>query len=267
MASNENANAVPGTNIKSRLQKPILGMLGFLILVLAWQVVSAAGAFSGQVPSPGKVLAALIKMFSSPKGWYAVYVSSYRVLIGVAIGLVIATPLGFALGWYPRFRMTVEPMINFFRALPPIALIPLVIIYLGIGEAARISVIVYSSFFVCVVVIYEGIRSIDPLFIRAAKVLGATNMEIFRKVILPLSVPHLLTATRVAIGIAWMTLVAAELIAAEAGIGATISEAANYFDIPVVYAGIIVIGCVALAMDRLLRFVSARLVAWQDSME
>jgi NitT/TauT family transport system permease protein len=253
------------TSLVKDLQRPMLGLLGFVVLIVLWHLVSSASLFGSQVPSPVRVLQALLKLLGSANGWASIYASTYRVVSGVAIGLIIATPLGFALGWYAGFRFAVEPMINFFRAIPPIALIPLVIIYLGIGEAARISVIVYSSFFVCVVIIYEGIRAIDPLFIRAARVLGASSLEIFVKVILPLSVPHLLTAVRVAIGTAWMTLVAAELIAAEQGVGAIISEASNYFDIPTVYAGIVIIGVIALTMDRLLKAFTKQLVAWQEA--
>src|SRR5690606_20681964 len=101
----------------------------------------------------------------------------------------------------------------FFRALPPIALIPLVIVYFGIGELARISILVYASFFAAVVVLYEGISSLDPIYVRAARALGATSWEVFSRCVAPASVPHLFTALRVALGVSWATLVAAELIA------------------------------------------------------
>src|SRR5947208_1186974 len=111
---------------------------------------------------------------------------------------------------------------------------------------------------------YEGVSQITPLYIRVAQTLGAGEFEIFRKVIIPLTVPHILTALRVALGVAWATLVASELIAAQRGLGAMIQNASTYFLLDVIYVGIICIGCVALIMDLILRRISARLLIWQE---
>jgi NitT/TauT family transport system permease protein len=154
--------------------------------------------------------------------------------------------------------------VNFFRALPPIALIPLVVVYFGIGESARLSVLVYAAFFSGVIVIYEGVRGLEPVYIRAGKALGASQAEIFSRIVLPLSVPTILVALRVALGVSWATLVAAELIAAQEGLGALIQEAGNFFQIPVIYGGIILIGVAALIMDGVLRVITARIVRWRE---
>ena len=161
----------------------------------------------------------------------------------------------------------IDPLINFFRSLPPIALIPLVIVYFGIGEFAKVVMLFYASFFSGVIVMYEGIVQTNPIFIRVARTLGATDGEIFRRVIVPLSVPHVLTAMRVALGIAWATLVASELIAAQKGLGAVIQNASNYFQIDTIYVGIICIGLLALTMDFILRRLTARLLSWQERIE
>jgi NitT/TauT family transport system permease protein len=173
-------------------------------------------------------------------------------------------PVGFGLGWYKGLRTFIDPVINFFRALPPIALIPLVIVYFGIGEAAKTVILFYASFFAGVIVMYEGIAQISPIFIKVARTLGASDVEIFRKVIIPLTVPHILTAVRVALGVAWATLVASELIAAQQGLGALIQDASAFFQLDTIYVGIICIGFIALAMDLALRAATRRLVAWQD---
>ena len=155
-------------------------------------------------------------------------------------------------------------MINFFRALPPIALIPLVIVYFGIGELAKTVILFYAAFFAGVIVMYEGIAQISPIFIKVARTLGASDFEIFRKVIIPLAVPHILTAVRVALGVAWATLVASELIAAQQGLGAMIQNASAFFQLDIIYVGIICIGLIAMLMDLALRAATRRLVAWQD---
>jgi len=187
-----------------------------------------------------------------------------RVLIGVMVGKHLAVSVGLSLGWYQGLRTFVDPVINFFRALPPIALIPLVIVYFGIGEAAKTMILFYASFFAGVIVMYEGIAQISPIYVRVARTLGANDLEIFAKVIVPLTVPHILTAVRVALGVAWATLVASELIAAQQGLGALIQNASAFFQLDIIYVGIICIGFIALVMDLLLRALSRRLVAWQD---
>ena len=193
-----------------------------------------------------------------------VWMSTQRVFIGVTLGILVAVPVGFVLGWYASIRAFIEPLVNFFRALPPIALIPLVIVYFGVDETAKVVILFYASFFAGVIVMYEGIAQISPIYVRVAKTLGARDSEIFLKVIVPLTVPHMLTALRVALGVAWATLVASELIAAQRGLGSLIQNAASFFQLDIIYLGIICIGFIALAMYLALRFVAKRLVAWQD---
>jgi NitT/TauT family transport system permease protein len=190
--------------------------------------------------------------------------STQRVLLGVFLGVVAAVPVGFCLGWYKVLRSFADPVINFFRALPPIALIPLVIVYFGIGEAAKTVILFYASFFAGVIVMYEGIAQVNPIYIKVSRTLGATDLEIFRKVVVPLTVPHILTAVRVALGVAWATLVAAELIAAQQGLGSMIQDASAFFQLDIIYVGIICIGFIALLMDTFLRMATTRLVSWQE---
>src|SRR6478672_9891445 len=142
--------------------------------------------------------------------------------------------------------------------------VTLVIVYFGIGETAKVAILFYASFFAGVIVMYEGIAQVNPIFVRVARTLGANDGEIFRKVILPLAVPHVLTALRVALGVAWATLVASELIAAQQGLGALIQNASSFFQLDIIYVGIICIGLIALAMDLALRAATRRLVTWQD---
>ena len=196
-----------------------------------------------------------------------IVMSTQRVLLGVMLGIAVAVPVGFMLGWYKDIRRFIDPLINFFRALPPIALIPLVIVYFGIGEIAKVAILFYATFFAGVIVMYEGVAQISPIYVKVSRTLGATDAEIFRKVIFPLTIPHILTALRVALGVAWATLVASELIAAQQGLGAMIQNASSFFQLDIIYVGIVCIGFIALTMDVALRRFSKRLVAWQDRIE
>ena len=215
------------------------------------------------VPTPHAVAARFWELAGNrlPKD---VYMSTQRVFLGVTLGILVAVPVGFVLGWYRHVRVFADPLLNFFRALPPIALIPLVIVYFGIGEGAKVVILFYASFFAGVIVMYEGIAQISPIYVRVARTLGATDGEIFRKVIVPLTVPHMLTALRVALGVAWATLVASELIAAQRGLGSLIQNAGSFFQLDIIYVGIICIGFIALFMDMALRAAARRFVSWQE---
>ena len=236
----------------------------WLALLVLWYAIRASGLINPSlVPAPHAVLSKFLELLQD-RLLLDVWMSTRRVFVGVFLGVLAAVPVGFAIGWYQGVRGFLDPLINFFRVLPPIALIPLVIVYFGIGELAKTVILFYASFFAGVIVMYEGIAQIGPLYVRVSRTLGATDGEIFRRVIVPLTVPHMLTALRVALGVAWATLVASELIAAQQGLGALIQNASSFFQLDVIYVGIVCIGLIALAMDLALRAATRRLVAWQE---
>jgi len=256
------------TVIASRLRYLILLVLPWLLLIAIWQGVAVSGLFaSGLMPTPGQVGAKLIELLFNDRLAVDILRSTQRVTLGVALGILLAVPVGFLIGWYKHARTFLDPLINFFRALPPIALIPLVVVYFGIDEPAKVIILFYASFFAGVIVMYEGVAQISPIFIKVARTLGASESEIFLRVIVPLTMPHILTALRVALGVAWATLVASELVAAQQGLGALIQSAGSFFQIDVIYVGIVCIGTVALSMDLALRALTRRLIRWQDRVE
>jgi NitT/TauT family transport system permease protein len=237
----------------------------FTALVILWWLVRISGLVNpGLLPSPWQVLITFWGSLTNGNLGANVVASVGRVLTGLLLGTAAAVPVGFLIGWYRPIGRLVDPLINFFRALPPIALIPLVIVYLGIGEVAKVAILFYASFFAAVIVMYEGMASISAIYVRVARTLGATDLEIFWRVMVPLTVPHMLVALRVALGVCWATLVAAELVAAQQGLGAMIQNASSFFDLNTIYVGIICIGVLALLMDTILRRLTARLVGWQD---
>lgn len=249
----------------SVLRRIALIAVPWLIVIGIWYAIAYSGLINPSlVPTPHRVAWRFWDLLTTARLPLDMAMSTERVVVGVALGITAAVPVGFVLGWYRNVRTFIDPLMNFFRALPPIALIPLVIVYFGVDEVAKLVILFYAAFFSGVIVMYEGVSQITPLYIRVAQTLGASELEIFRKVIIPLTVPHILTALRVSLGVAWATLVASELIAAQRGLGAMIQNAATYFLLDVIYVGIICIGCVALLMDTILRRISARLLVWQE---
>lgn len=253
-------------SLKPRIRQVLLILAPWAIILALWYLIRLSGLVNpALVPAPQAVLVKFGELLQD-RLLKDMLISTQRVFIGVSLGVALAVPVGFCLGWYKSVRNFMDPVINFFRALPPIALIPLVIVYFGIGEVAKTVILFYAAFFAGVIVMYEGIAQISPIYVKVARTLGANDREIFARVILPLTVPHILTAIRVAMGVAWATLVASELIAAQQGLGALIQNASSFFQLDVIYVGIICIGFIALVMDLLLRLASRRLVAWQDRM-
>ena len=245
-----------------QVRRILLPLSGVALAVAVWWLASTV---EDRTPSPAAVLATIIEGFSNSDGLILdTRLSILRVLIGVAIGATMAVPVGFALAWFPTARGMFNPLVSFLRALPPLALIPLVINYLGIDETARLAVLVYAAFFSAVIVIYESVAAVDDVYVRAARALGASQLELFRRVVVPLTVPQIFVAVRVALGVCWATVVAAELVAAQRGLGAMMAKANAFFRQDDVFAGIILIGLSALVMDRLVQLLMTRLVRWQE---
>jgi len=162
--------------------------IAVIVLLLLWMAMRTFGLVNPTLlPSPGEVFTEGWKQAASGELWQNVFASTSRVIGGVLIGTSLALPVGFLLGRLPIARLIFEPMLNFFRALPPIALIPLVIIYFGIGEQAKLIVLSEAAFFPAVIVLYDGIRQLPPIYVQVARTLGATEREVFTRVILPLT--------------------------------------------------------------------------------
>jgi NitT/TauT family transport system permease protein len=187
-----------------------------------------------------------------------------RVMIGFTLGTLLAIPVGFLMGWYTVARGLMEPYVQFFRTIPPLAMIPLAIVFMGIGEVPKVFVITLASFLVSVISTYQGVVNVDKVLINAARVLGAHDGQVFRRVIIPASSPFILVGMRTGLGAAWSTLVAAELIAAQEGLGHRMQQAQVYYDLETIFVALITIGLTGLVMDRILLRLETRLTSWQE---
>ena len=218
------------------------------------------------LPSPAQVLARAIELIRSGQLLADLVASLWRVLAGFALGVALAIPVGFLMGWYPTARGLIEPFVQFFRMIPPLAVIPLAIVTMGIGETPKVFVIFLAVFLSSVIATFQGVISVDKTLINAARVLGAKDGTIFRRVIIPASTPFILVGMRIGLGSAWATVVAAELIAAQSGLGFRMQQAELYYDLATIFVSLITIGILGLAMDRLLLALETRLTHWQERM-
>ena len=189
--------------------------------------------------------------------------SFQRVLLGWAIAFAAAIPTAFLMGWYRTFRDIVDPWIQFLRTIPPIALIPMVILLMGTGEKAKITVIFITAFLVMTVTIYQGIRNLDYTLVKAAYTFGANDFSIFVRVVVPYTFPYILTAARLGVSTALTTLIAAEMTGTFYGLGSMIQTAQIYFRMDKVMLGIICIGIIGFILDRPLLLAEKKLTRWQ----
>ena len=219
------------------------------------------------LPAPESVWRRLISV--SREGYQNVTLSEhlsyslFRVIVGFALGAMVGIPLGYAMGLSDWARGWFDPIVEFMRPVPPLALIPLVIIWAGIGEQGKIILLFLAALWIMVIGARSGVSGVKISKVHAAYSLGANKRQILRHVIIPNSLPEIFTAARVAMGVCWGTVVAAELVAAEKGVGKMIVAASKFQDTDIVLMGIILIGIIGFGIDMLMRWAERVLVPWK----
>lgn len=259
--------AVPRRVLFARLL-PILAGSGLtLALLLIWHLASTLGWVSPVfLPPPSAVVRALWRLldvgYVDSTLLQHMGASLARVFAALAFSILVGVPAGLVMATSPIGRGLLDPVIEFLRPLPPLAYLPLVIIWFGIGETAKVLVILLAMVPAITIATAAGVRGASKSQVNAARAFGATRTQLLLHVLLPSAVPSILTGIRIALGAGWTTLVAAELVAAGRGLGYMIQSAAQFLVTDVVIAGILVISAIAFAFEALLRFVEHRFVPW-----
>jgi taurine transport system permease protein len=219
------------------------------------------------LPAPEAVVARLVEIaktgYRNFSLWEHLGASLTRVLLGFALGALVGIPLGYAMGLSGWFRGWFDPIVEFMRPVPPLALIPLVIIWFGIFETGKITLLFLAALWIMVIAARSGVSGVRLSKIHAAYSLGASKWQILRHVIIPNSLPDIFTGARVAMGVCWGTVVAAELVAAEKGAGMMIIAASKFQSTDIVVMGIVLIGIIGYSIDILMRMAERRLVPWK----
>ena len=248
-----------------------LSLASIAALLFVWWLVTAMGWVKPLfVPSPGAIVTKFadvwVNGFTGTPLWEHVAISTARVFGAFLLACAIGIPLGLAMGMSPLARGLFDPPIEFYRPIPPLAYLPLMIIWFGIGETSKILLIFLSVFAPVALGARSGVKSAAIEQIHAAYSFGATRWQVLRYIILPAAMPEILTAMRIGIGFGWTTLVAAEMVAATEGLGYMVLSASQFLQTSTVIVGIILIAAIAYAFDILMRFVEHRLVPWKGRM-
>ena len=249
----------------------LLSIASICVLIAVWWLVTYMGWVKPLfVPSPGAILDKFMSIwtngFTGTPLWQHVAISTGRVFSAFLLACVIGIPLGLAMGMSPLMRGIFDPPIEFYRPIPPLAYLPLMIIWFGIGETSKVLLIFLSVFAPVALGARSGVRSAAIEQIHAAYSFGASRWKVMRHVILPSAMPEILTAMRIGIGFGWTTLVAAEMVAATKGIGYMVLSASQFLQTATVINGIIIIAAIAYAFDMLMRFIERKVVPWKGKM-
>ena len=242
-------------------------LLSFLAAMLLWWILSIIPATSRAFPNVVKVLSSIKTMIERGVLWKDLSSSLISVLSGYVLGFVIALPVAILMAWYKPVRCIIEPWIQFIRNIPPLAYVPLIVIAAGVGRKPQIIVITIACFLTMCVTIYQGVINVDETLLKAARVLGATDKDIFLRVIAPATLPFILTAIRLGASVALTTLIAAESTGATAGLGMRIRSLNNSFEPAPMLLYIIIIGILGITIEKLIKTAERRLTSWQEKRE
>jgi taurine transport system permease protein len=237
------------------------GSIGLFVISIAaglaaWQLLSAQYTATF-LPSPAETWDGARELAEDGTLFDSVVASSRRILIGWGLGLAVGIPVGLLMGRFSIVRRLLDPYIEFFRFIPPIAFVTLAVIWLGVGESSKVVLIFYTTVFIVTLNTIAGVLAVDETKLRAAESLGANKLQIMVSVVVPASVPYMVTGARLAMGNSFLTIVSAEIVAAQEGLGALIWTSRNYGRTEWVFVGIVALGILGFFFDRVIR-VAAR---------
>ena len=245
-------------------RRNVLAVVAIATVLAVWWAVTASGLV-GKVllPPPLEVLTSFYQAAMDGSLAKHVGVSFLRVIEGFALALALAVPVGVLMGSFAVARGLIDPLVELLRPIPPIAMIPLAILWFGIGELSKVLIIAYGAFFPILINTIAGFQEVDRTHIRAAQTLGATRFHIFRDVVLRSAYPFIVVGARLGMGMAFIVLVAAELIASEAGLGYLINDGRYNFRTEQIFLGMACIGVLGFVLNKALVELERHLLRWK----
>jgi len=243
----------------------ILGALGFAIFLSAWHLTANSGIIRPEfLPTPWEVSKAFVRLFTERDFASDIAISVGRVWFAFFLSIIVAIPLGLYMSTYRAVGAILEPFIDFVRYLPVPALVPLLVIWFGVGETSKIAVLWMGTFFQLILLIADDTKRVPSEYVESGHTLGATKGQIMRHIIIPAALPNIVDNLRITLGWCWTYLIVAEIVAANSGIGHVIWSLRRFVKTPEVMAGIIAIGIIGLLTDQAFRFAHARLFSYQS---
>ena len=234
-----------------------------LVFLIIWEIMCRAGWIKVAIlPSPITILHTFWEMIKNGELFKHLGISIFRVLQGFALGASFGIILGILIGLYSNVEQACSLILGLLRPIPIIAWMPVLILWLGIDEGSKITVIAIGSFWPVLINVIDGIKNVDRKYLEVAKILEKSRLEILLKIVFPAALPSIFTGLRIGVGIAWMCVVAAELIAASSGIGYLIMYSRELLQSDVMFVGVFSIGLTGLFIDWILKIIELRFLKW-----
>jgi ABC-type nitrate/sulfonate/bicarbonate transport system permease component len=255
----------PALSTSRAVKLRLVAIAGFLaVWSVASGIVVALHLFNPIfLPGPWLVVGAVVELAVKGQLWAHLGATLERVAVGFTTGAVLALVLGIAAGHVRAIRDVIEPIVEVLRPIPPLAVLPLFIVWIGIGETSKVGFITYATFFPMFLTTVHAVGRIDPLLVRAAQSLGAGSWQLFRRVILPAALPEILTGIRLGVALSFFVIVISEFIGAEHGLGYLINDGRNFFLVPQMLGAAVVLGFLGYAGNALVRRLERRVLRWQ----
>lgn len=256
----------PPAPLRLALARLVRGSVALVAFAALWEVAPRLGLVDRVfLPPLSTAVGALADLVGNGQLAVHLQASGTRALVGLSIAISAAIPLGAAIGRSPAVARLLNPVLELFRNTAALALLPVFVLVLGIGETSKIALVVYACFFPVLLSTITGVRTVDPLLLKSARSLGLRPLQLFTKVTLPAAVPTIFTGVRMAGAASILVLVAAEMVGARAGLGYLVTAAQQNFAIPDMYAGILTIALVGLAINAVLLLAERRLSRWRPT--
>lgn len=240
-------------------------IISFLVAMVVWYILSKLQTTRRAFPFAPATIDGFLTMIQRGVFWNDLASSMISVLFGYALGFVIALPVAILMAWYLPIRNIINPWIQFIRNIPPLAYVPLLVACAGIGRPAQVTTITIACFLIMCVTIYQGVINVDETLIKAARVLGAKNRDIFVRVLAPATLPFILTAIRLGASVALTTIIAAESAGSQFGLGMRIRALSSNFENAPMLAYVIILGIIGILLEKGIRFLEKKLTGWQET--
>jgi ABC-type nitrate/sulfonate/bicarbonate transport system permease component len=272
-SSNKQAATTKRNGRSVRVSDMLIGIASVVVILVVWQIAATQGWISDyHFPPPSKLAKSLNTLVTTgfPKGvtvFSHMWATVWRILKGYALATLLAIPIGLLIGRSPGLDRAANPIITFARSVATISLLPLAVAWFGVGELSRVLLITYGCFWIILTNVVHGVKNVDPTLMLAAETLGASKRQIFFRVVLPASLPRIFSGMKVALGLAFLVIVAVEMIGTIEGLGALIMEARTFYRTGIMMVGMLIIALFGFVLTKGLDWLEQYLLPWSVGLE
>ncbi|WP_366922080.1 ABC transporter permease [Metallumcola ferriviriculae] len=240
-------------------ERYVLPLITFTLVLIAWQAAASLGIWEDYLfPSPLAVAGGILETALNGVLWQHIGISLFRFFTGYLIAAAVAVPLGLIAGWYRNLWVAIDPLVQVLRPISPIAWMPLIALWFGIGNLPAIVIIFLAAFYPMLLSTVAAVKNVDPVYLKVAQNFGTSEKDILRKVVVPAVFPYIMMGMHIALGTAWVFLVAGEMMGVRSGLGFLIVDARNSMRTELVLTGMVIIGVLGLTLDRSIGYLEQR---------